>query len=455
MEQDFKNSIKELGSYKNIRIPFLVMSLFLIPLELLAANNIQATGNIIVDYTAPKKQLSPLAVGGVDESAYGDPNVLVNDTLQQERLKSLHIPYMRINLKYSIPGNYKSPIVCGAEWCDTRWSGDEWINHIKAIGAEPIVEDPTTPGDLPGLVKHFNKDTHNIVHRWLGGLNEPNLHGQNATTYSNNFNITYDAMKAVDPTILIGGPTVASYDSGFIQTFLNISGSRLDFIDFHGYAQGDKTQLPYNVLFDKAETYEKHILDLNKRIEATIPDRASKIEVQIGEWDLNYAGHLLQYTPFETVWGASAMGHIIKAGGIGLLYADKGNLLLKTGQEVPNGKIDDPTPMYHALGMYTGEGLFPGFGKELVYAHTDIPNVEVYASDNPRNIVVINKDPTQQKTAIVSLNGMKSCSVRAWRKDESNLYGSPINLGTILISNSKFSYNIPPFSVTTFVLEKR
>ena len=287
-----------------------------------------AGSNIIVDYTKPLRTLSPLAVGGVDESAYGAPNVLVNDTLQQQQLKTLGPKYMRMNLKYSISGNPSSKIVCGAGSCDTRWSGDQWINAIKALGAEPVVEDPVNPSDLPSLVKHFNKDTNNRVNRWLGGINEPNLHGQNATTYSNNFNKTYDAMKAVDSSIKIGGPTLAWYDSGFLQTFLDMSGSRVDFLDFHGYAQGN-TQLSYDQLYGKAAKYETDINNLYQKIQKTVPNRASQIDIEIGEWGLDSAGSLLANTQFATTWGASTIGHILRAGGIDLMYADKGNLLVK------------------------------------------------------------------------------------------------------------------------------
>ncbi|MFC5742162.1 hypothetical protein [Dyella tabacisoli] len=423
-----------------------------IPMALFAINSTAAV-NVSVDYTTVARTLDPLAIGGVDESAYGAPNVLVNDVLQQSRLQTLGVPYMRINLKYSTPGDPNSRIVCGATGCDSRWSGDEWVNHIKQLGAEPVVEDPSNPSDLPSLVKHFNVDTPNAVHRWLGGINEPNIHGQTAATYSANFNITYDAMKAVDPTILIGGPTIAWYDSGFLQTFLTMSGSRVDFLDFHGYAQGSTNQLSYDVLFAKAQKYETDILDLNKRIQATVPLRASNISIEVGEWDLDYAGHLLQYTPFETVWGASTMGHILRAGGIGMLYADKGNLLLKTGAEVPNGKLDDPTSMYHALGMYTGEGLFPRFGSKLVQATTDVSSVEAYASDEPKNIVVINKDPNLQQTATFALNGFVTGSANVWRRDQSSgSSDNPVNIGTVAIVNGSFSYDLPPFSVTTFVV---
>src|SRR5437660_4301959 len=103
--------------------------------------------------------------------------------------------------------------------------------------------------------------------------------------------------------------------------------------------------------------------------------------------------------------------------------------------------------------MFTGEGLFRGFGDTMVNANTTLPNVEVYASDNPKNIVVLNKDPSVTQAATVSLNGVTSGTIDVWRKDESVLFPNPpIKLGTLPLENGTFTYQLTPFSVTTFVL---
>ncbi len=103
--------------------------------------------------------------------------------------------------------------------------------------------------------------------------------------------------------------------------------------------------------------------------------------------------------------------------------------------------------------MFTGEGLFRGFGNVVVNANTTLPNVEVYASDNPKNIVVINKDQSATQTATFSLNGVTSGTIDVWRKDESVLFPNPpIKLATIPLENGTFTYQLTPFSVTAFVL---
>src|SRR2546421_12357387 len=76
-----------------------------------------------------------------------------------------------------------------------------------------------------------------------------------------------------------------------------------------------------------------------------------------------------------------------------------------------------------------------------------------FSPDNPKNIVVINKDPSITQTATISLNGVTSGTIDVWRKDESVLFPNPpIKLGTLPLKNGTFSYQLTPFSVTAFVL---
>ncbi len=416
------------------------------------------SGNIIIDYASPIRKLNPNAFG-MDLSGYGSPNVFANDQVEQQKLKTLNIKFMRIDLKYSTSGDPTSKIVCAANGCDTQLTGDQWVQAIKAIGAQPLIVVPSGAIDAANMVKHFNKDTRNYVQYWIIG-NEPDLAGISADTYSTNFNQDYDAMKAIDPTIKIGGGTTAWYDVPFLQTFLQLSGSRVDFVDFHGYAQEGNVSGDYTTLFQIAARYGNEISDLQSLIQRIEPVRASQIWIEIGEWELNWGGTAQNNSNFHSVWVASVLGNILKAGGWSLFFADKGNALYGNPHtftdpygHVVNINPDDTNAAYHGIGMYTGEGLFRGFGNIMVNASTTLPNVEVFASDNPKNIVVINKDQSLTQTATFSLNGVESGTVVIWRKDESVLFPNPpIKLATVPLENGTFTFQLTPFSVTTFVL---
>ncbi len=415
-------------------------------------------GNIVIDYTSPIRKLDPIAIG-MDLSGYGYPNVFANDQVEQQKLKTLGIKYMRIDLKYSTPGDPTSKIVCGANGCDTQWAGDQWLQAIKAIGAQPLIIVPQSAVDAANMVKHFNKDTKNYVRYWIVG-NEPDHSGISAVTYSTNFNQDYDAMKAIDPTIKIGGGATAFYDAPFLQTFLQQSGSRVDFVDYHAYGQEGNVLGDYTTLFQIAAEYSDSINNLRSFIQQIIPARASQIGIEVGEWELNWGGTAQVNTNFHAIWTASVLGHILSSGGWSLFYADKGNAFYGSQQMLTDQyghivkiNVDDTNAAYHGIGMFTGEGLFRGFGDTMVNANTTLPNVEVYASDNPKNIVVINKDPSIAQTATVSLNGVTSGTIDVWRKDESVLFPNPpIKLGTLPLQNGTFTYQLTPFSVTAFVL---
>ena len=416
-------------------------------------------GNIVVDYTSLIGRLDPIAIG-MDLSGYGYPNVFANDQVEQQKLKTLSIKYMRIDLKYSTSGDPTSKIVCGANGCDTRWTGDQWVQAIKAIGAQPLIIVPYNAVAAANMVKHFNKDTHNYVQYWMVG-NEPDQAAVSAATYSTNFNQEYDAMRAIDPTIKIGGGATAWYDAPFLETFLQQSGSRVDFVDFHGYAQEGTAPGDYTTLFQTAAGYGKSINHLRSLIQHIVPARASQIGIEVGEWELNWGGTAQDNTNFHAVWAASVLGHILSAGGWSLFYADKGNAIYGSPHTItdPYGhvvkiNVDDTNPAYHGIGLFTGEGMFQGFGATMVQANTTLPNVEVYASDHPKNIVVINKDPSMTQTATVRLQGVTSGTIEVWRKDEAVLFPNPpLKRGTLPVQNGIFTDQLPPFSVTTFVLK--
>ncbi len=412
------------------------------------------SADITVDFGDVVRTLSPLAIGMV-ESGYGQGYYLTNDPLQRQRLKELNLGQMRMDLDYSVPGDPNSRVICGQGGCPTSIDGEDWISAIKSLGFEPVVIVPMNPTDAANLVKHFNVDTNIRIERWIV-FNEPGGQGIGATTYSNKFNTIYDAMKAADPTIEVGGPAAAWFNKNYLQTFLDISGSRADFLDFHQYGQGGPvTKSDAQAMADTIK-YEDRINQLRTMIEDTVPGRASEIEIQIGEWNLDWDGDPKDRTQFSAVWGASVLGHILKSGALSLQFADKNGSLGALADETLASRgwaRDDPLPIYHAQGMYTGQSLFRPFGSAMVSASASLSNVEVYASDNDKNIVVINKDASKSHNAEFSLKGLSSGTVEVWRKDTALApKDPPRKLSPASITGGSFSYMIPPYSVTAFVL---
>ena len=427
-----------------------------------------ASPDVTVDFTASVRSINALTFG-MDESAYGMGGLtLPTDPLEQQRISSLRLGHMRVDLELATPGDPNSAVLCGADGCVGRTgspSGDDYVRAIKNVGAEPVAIIPIyrdslslSVTDAANMVKHFNitAATLNPVKRWII-YNEPDGAGMSASDYSTFFNQMHDAMKAIDPTIKVGGPATAWFNSNFLQTFLTASGSRLDFLDFHQYGQGGSVAKSADQLLAETISYESRINQLRSTVQSIVPARASQIEIQVGEWNLDWDGDPKAYTNFSTVWGASVLGRIARAGGLSLQYASKNGsigALFETNDANYGVSRNDPLPIYHAHGMFTGQSLFRSFGKTLVEASTTLNNVEVYASADSKNIVVINKDLVAQYDATFGLTGVTTGSTEVWRKDENvPAFGPPAKLESVGIVNGTFSYVLAPLSVTTFVIK--
>jgi Ca-dependent carbohydrate-binding module xylan-binding/Glycosyl hydrolases family 39 len=408
---------------------------------------------IRVDFTSSAQGVDPAAFGMDVGGDYALRNI-ATDPSNSAQLRQLRLGLMRMELRYTTSGNSSSSIICGGLGCNDRVSGDEWIGSIRSSGGEPVVIVPFNKVDAANLVRHFNLQTNSRVERWIV-WNEPDNQGVSANDYATNFNSICDAMKAVDPTIKVGGPAIAWYSGDYMQAFLNISGSRVDFIDYHTYGNADVTDSA-DMMRIKTVRYENDIKSIRQQLQTTLGDRASSVSIEVGEWNIGAANDERAYNQFSTVWGASVMGHILKAGGLGIVFSDKNGgqgALYDRDDPTHGGHVDDPMPIYHGLGMFTGEGLFRAFGTSLATVVTPFDDIEVYASRGAMNIVVINKSSTTKTTTNVSLNGADGGIADAWLKDSSSSsVAPPIRVEQLNVTSGHFVYSFPPYSVTTFVL---
>ncbi len=426
--------------------------------------------NTFIDYSTATHTLSPRAFG-MDESHYGEGSGLTTDLRQQTQLRKLGIGALRLDLAYKTAGDPASRIVCYAAGCDQSIAGIDWVEAARATGAEPVIKVRMSARmprrywatDAANEVAHFNTSPGSIpVTRWIIG-NEPDLGGIDADEYAEGFIEMYRAMKAVDPAIEIGGPAVSSYKRDYIETVLRIlneNGVVPDFVDWHQYGRGGDVEKSDAVMLSSAiQSYERNANDLRALLADVFGEaRAADIDIEVGEWGLSWTGDARQLTQFGTVWTAAAIGHMVNAGVSSRFYATKNGPLgaLCDRPELVQGGVrrsclvNDPLPAYHGIGMFTGESLFRGFGSKLVEATTRLEDVAVYASDDPRNIVAINKHENAVRFAVFSLGEAVATSVTVWQMSGDD--ASPVDLGEISVVDGKFSYALKPWSVYTFLV---
>lgn len=420
------------------------------------------TANTFIDFGTPLPQALAPHPFASSISTYGqNGGSIVASATQRANLANLGLSLYRIPLQWN-GGN----IISGAAYGPANISGDQWINGIKGLGAQPMIvvagssNNNFTPDDAASLVQHFNPG--NPVNYWVIG-NEPDNDGMSMATYCALFNATADKMKAADPTIKVVGPAWSHYDQNALQAFLNCAGSKVDVIDYHHYAMGG-SYLDNATALAQTPNWENEITQIRQMIAATVPQRASAIEVQVGEYNWSWRtgdgypgwnGDDRFYQGVVTVWSASVAGHIMRAGGRGHQYADQNGALGLTFEKQTDAayyrqQIDSPMPIYYGLSMFSGGTLFRPFGSVGVSASTTLGNVEVFASTNGQNVVMINKDSSVAQTAVLQANGTAATTVDVWQTDSNAPFHAPQLKASLTVSHG-IGYTLPPYSVTTFV----
>ena len=433
------------------------------------------TASVTVDFNTVRTTLSPLAFS-MDASGYGSNRTqLPRQSAQQRALATLGVAMMRINLGYLTPGDPGSPIVCLAAGADRSLSGDEWVAAIRAAGALPAIRVQMNAAvapaiwatDAANLVRHFNNTAGRAtppVTRWIIG-NEPDANQLTAAAYTAGFAAMARAMKAVDPTIQLGGPAVSHYKPSYLVEFFSLiarEGIVPDFVIWHSYGTGTTTHLTDAPLL--AITKQKYFDEPNA-IRAMLVQQwgaevGGRIPLELGEWNSSGRADARQLQQFDSVWFALALSHMVKAGINERVYTDK-NGLMGVVCDVANPTKDgvtytaqpnDPLPKYHGIGLFTGEGLFPSFGRDVVAVEVASTTglIDVAASGHPRNIVAINSSPDDTTVATFALAGVADASVAVWQKNSEHRH--IVNLGSVAAARGSFVYPLKPYTVTTFVV---
>lgn len=429
-----------------------------------------AAATVAVDFTSPVAQLDA-ADYGLDITGYGNKSYITNNATHQGHVRRQKFGVMRMELMWE-----NGRLVCGGDYCEREdYDGDDWIAAIRALGAEPMLILPLSGtrsaaadlADAESIFGHF-ADTGNPVLKFIVGNeldNSGNPDKMLATEYVTRFNQIYDRLHQLDPRVEVGGPALASYgpgtaESAYMTTFLQGSGTRTDFVDYHDYGAGYTPATPEQLVGPIITQMGADIADLKARIASVVPSRAGQIPIQLGEWNMDYidAEHRM-VTHLATVWGAAALGTILENGASSLIYGDKnGNARDNTGLGITSTEgeggiaVNAPTPVYHGLGMFSGEGLFRGFGSTVVDTTSSDPLLRAFASNGSKNIVLVN-GATEATTTSLALTGYTAGSAAIWQSTgDSQATWTPHQTGTLAISGGTASVTLPARSVTTLVL---
>ncbi len=172
-------------------------------------------------------------------------------------------------------------------------------------------------------VKWANKTNDFGVTHWEIG-NELNGHWEAGHVMLNGKKITAEiyadryiefakAMKAVDPSIKVGGPACDITHADWNSTLLRKAADWVDFISVHSYSSRNSLQAEED-LYQKPREVEEMVALLEQQIAENAPHRKGEIEFSVSEWNSKLPQDHHSYTIFNGLWFSAYIGELFRCG---------------------------------------------------------------------------------------------------------------------------------------------
>ena len=409
-----------------------------------------AAAKIVVDLRNPIGKTSPLALGynvtTFVRTAVDSPTLAAAE-------KRLDGRYVRIPI-----GLRGGRVTSGASGGPTSLDACALIRWYQRRGARVLVvlagvstDVNIRTGDVETLMRMMANSEVDINSLEISSPNEPN---NQKLTLEQSVALAMrcsDEVRRVKPGKRLWGPAWTWYDRNALRKFAEAMGDRLAGIDFHIYAMG-VTSLSTADALAQTSKWGKEVMEVRDDLrDLSLPDQVSVSELNFS-WRFEDGTppdgkNRRFYTAVNTVWCASVVGHILRAGGSAAVYGSQNGPLGVFSED------SDATPMpaYWGLAAWTGGSLYPHFADSFFEVLSSAgPSVEAFAVSNEvggRNVVLIQKSESESVTVDLRIEGMAAKNVAVWQSDPDKPLEPPRSLSRASLSR----LILPRMSVTTVV----
>ena len=242
--------------------------------------------------------------------------------------------------------------------------------------------------------------------QWEQGHYRPDGKEMTGEIYADIYLAFAKAMKAVDPTIKVGGPAASNDGVVFGAALLEKAADYVDFISYHTYPANSHKGTPK--LFEEADSVLAGMKKVRALIQQKAPQRADKIEVGITEWHVGIHEGPRTVNEISGPWCAKWIGRMIEAG---VDFANVWDLFSATAQGGHGifAREDALTPRgaFWALHLWSqhmsGKVVATSVAKDSAKAEAIFLTAFAAQAERGLSLLLINESPTEQATARVQL----------------------------------------------------
>lgn len=263
-----------------------------------------------------------------------------------------------------------------------KWSDlDRFILDARAMNLEPLIQVPyriRDPEFAAEMVRYVNVEKKYDVRLWsIGNEEDRNLRGGALDKWIHSWRSYRDAMKAVDPRILMVGPDYSyAYDynnpaNDWLTPFLQVNGDALDIVSLHYYPFGG-TQSNPTVLVGNALGIGRMVQGMRAHIRAVtgrdIPLAYTELNLS-HNWRTMGEGSSASFS--AGLWLAETLGQMAEAGvWMVNIWSGRGSDSTAMVEKLAETK----RPTYYAAQMYAN------FGARLIPLASHAANITAHAA---------------------------------------------------------------------------
>jgi hypothetical protein len=359
----------------------------------------------------------------------------------------------------------------GGNWGDENdlqpYHIDQFVSLARQMGAEVSINARLhngTPEKAAQLLQYTNIEKGYGVRYWGIG-NEPTLFATSRAApdygvdqFNREWRAIAEAMKAVDPSILLIGPELHQFSADVSSTpkdpfgkdwmteFLKVNGDLVDIVSIHRYpfpqGRGGRAATVEELSAASGE-WDQIIPYLRQLIVDTtgrdIPIAVTEIN---SHWSNAVGGEATPDSFYNAIWWADSLGRMITQQVAMVNYFS-----LQSNPSIGGYGLvtrSDLRPTYFAYRMYRM------FGTQLVQAVSDDARVGVYAAgrtDGALTILFVNLSEDDVKKPLL-VEGLESVSAEIWRFDR-NTQAERVGEETYAAGSE---ISLPPQSITLLVI---
>jgi len=354
----------------------------------------------------------------------------------------------------------------GGNWGDqndlTTRQVDQFITLAHSMGAEPSISVRLlggTPQQAAELVRYANVEKGYGVRYWSIG-NEPSLYDDYDTErYNAEWRQFAEAMRKVDPSILLVGPDIHQYtgtpnvdpkDSqgrDWLDEFLKANGDLVDVVSIHRY--------PFPASMAGRATAIDDLETNSREWDTIIPNLRTDVRQLTGRdlpvavtevnshWTSAVGGRATPDSFYNAIWWGDLLGRLIR---------QDVDIVAYFSLQSPNAMGGwgllasyDVRPTYYVYQLYRQ------FGDELLHTASDDPSVSIYASrrdDGAVTIIVVNLAGEAQEIPVTWSGFSPSGPAEVWLFDADH---EAVLIADPTLTNGQ-AVTLPPQSISLYVL---